>query len=183
MKIEFGCAGKRLPDDWVGCDIRDSPGVEYICPCWEIHEHVPVDSVSEIYSRHMFEHLTFKQGATTLQSWFAILKPQGEVRMSLPDLHYHAKEYLEFYARRLPNDNWSKRDGPAYIHAIGSFFGWQREREGGERFTAFENDWDVHKSGYDQISLEKLVISCGFEKFKRNEDKWPWNLNVSFSKP
>jgi len=131
----------------------------------------------------MFEHLTFKQGLTTLKSWFGILESKGEVRMNLPDLHYHVKEYLQFYESRTPNNNWSKKNGPAYIHAIGSIFGWQREVGNSERFTAFENDWDIHKSGYDQISLEKLVTSCGFEKFERNEDEYPWNLNVSFYKP
>ena len=186
MKIEFG-GSSRVSDGYVSCDLRESGSslpaeVKYICPCWDIGKHVEPNTVDAIYSRHMFEHLTFKQGMVSLEAWFKILKPGGRVDMILPDLHFHIKEYLEFYNERPSSYKWGKRDGPTFLHAIAGLFGWQREG-GPERFTAFEKDWDVHKSGYDEISLKQAVEKARFVKFTRNSTQWKWDLDTTFYKP
>jgi|TARA_Y100000593_G_scaffold3662_1_gene7224 predicted SAM-dependent methyltransferase len=176
MKIEFGC-GAKLRRGYIGCDVRALSGVEYVCPCWEIHNHVQSNSVEEIYSRHMFEHLTFKQGENSLKSWFKILKSGGVVNMILPNLHFHVEEYLRnFYDR----EGGNVRD--SYEHSIAGFYGWQKETEDSPPWTADKNDWGTHKSGYDIASLNKLVEKCGYDNFEARTDK-PHDLNVIFQKP
>ena len=66
----------------------------------KIDEYVSECTVDEIFSRHFFEHLTFKQGRVVLEKWFKILKPQGKMHMMLPNLDFHinldAKPYQAF---------------------------------------------------------------------------------------
>ena len=95
--------------------------------------------------------------------------------MEVPDLHYHAKEYLEYF------NNRDATGMPSFRHAIASIYGWQQEAKGLGSFTADEFLWDVHKSGYDIHSLESLAERCGYQSFKRNESE-PWNLNITFYK-
>ena len=78
MKIEFGAGGKAK-EGYVSSDIRNLLGVTYVCACWDIHHHVETNSVEAIYSRHMFEHLTFAQGEKTLGVWYKILKKVGKL--------------------------------------------------------------------------------------------------------
>jgi predicted SAM-dependent methyltransferase len=180
MKIEFGSgqnAKEGLKEGFVGCDIRSFKNVKYVCDCWKIHDHVDENSVEEIYSRHMFEHLTFAQGEAALKSWFTILKNGGKAHLIMPDLKYHAEEYLKYY---------NNREGdkmPNFTHAIAGFFGWQREDNNSKHFSSFNRLWDVHKSGHDEMSLKNLVQKCGYKNFKRqNNKKGPWHLDVTFYK-
>ena len=174
MKIDFGCGGKPK-DGFVGCDVRSNPGVKYVCDCWDIGVYVDECTIDEVTSRHMFEHISFVNGCRTLDAWFKILKSGGRVSMSLPDLHFHVKQYLEFYNNRSQIARSSKkRNFTEYEHAMAGFYGWQREAE--------TEVWDIHKSGYDEISLKEIFEKVGFINFKRLPDK-PWNLNVEAYKP
>ena len=175
MKIEFGC-GKDVKEGFVGSDIRALDNVKYVCECWNIHKYVENNSVDEIFSRHMFEHLTFKQGRNALVSWKKVLKVGGSVRIIVPNLKYHIDEYLRFYTKRN-----TRKLVPSFTHAIASIYGWQRENESSDRFTSDENLWDVHKSGYDEISIKELSEECGYSNFKRNEAR-ERDLDVVFYK-
>ena len=68
MKIEFGCGETPTKEGFMTCDIRDVPGVDFACPAWDIDKHVESNTVTDIFSRHFFEHLTFKQGEYLLDS-------------------------------------------------------------------------------------------------------------------
>ena len=61
MKIEFGCGATPTKTDFKTCDIRNLPGIDFVCPAWEISNHVQLNTVDEIFSRHFLEHLTFIQ--------------------------------------------------------------------------------------------------------------------------
>ena len=178
MKIEFG-GGKNIRPGFVPCDVRPLGHIEYVCNCWEIDQHVPESSVEEIYSRHMFEHLTFQQGRMALMSWHRILKVDGKVNLVMPDFKYHAEEYIKYYNNR----DLNPKTMPGFQHAIASIFGWQREGEDTGFFTSDKKLWDVHKSGYDEISLKQLVESYGYKNFERQENpKGKWHLDVTFFK-
>jgi predicted SAM-dependent methyltransferase len=151
---------------FVGVDTRPFPWVKYVCDAWKIDKHVPPDSISEIYSRHFFEHLTFAQADLTFQAWNQILVPGGMLRIIVPDIEYHIKQFLT------PNSLAPSETNPKWTvleHALAGFWGWQNEGE--EKF------WDVHKSGYDFRCLEMKLLQHGFSDIRRIDDK-PWNLNV-----
>lgn len=145
MKIEFGCGETPTKKGFKTCDIRNVPGVDFVCPAWEIDLHIEQNSVDEIFSRHFFEHLTFKQGAVVLEKWYKILKPQGIMEMMLPNMTYHVNQWLH------------KEQNPKNMkHAKGGFWGWQRGK--------FDDTWDIHKSGYDFPTLSTLLNEVGFKQ-------------------
>lgn len=165
-----------MREGFIACDVRDLPNVQYVCNCWEIDQFVRPGKVDEIYSRHMFEHLTFAQGEQTLRAWMTVLKPGGKVHMLLPDLKYHVDEYLKNFKDRAGG---TKHDN--FSHAIKGFYGGQRETWESPNMTSFYDLWDVHKSGYDSLSLRDFVTEVGFVNYTRNANK-PWHLDVSFYK-
>lgn len=181
MKIEFGCGDLRpLQDGFIGCDIRPGRNTTFVCQAWDIVDHVKENSVIEIYSRHMFEHLTFCQGEKTLSAWHNILMPGARVHLILPDLAFHIDQYASY-----KNDRTYKKEGmilPEFQHAIVSIFGWQHENsQSDDMHTADCNLWDVHKSGYDEVSLHELVKNTGFVDFVRLPNQ-KWHLDVEFKK-
>lgn len=164
-KLDFGC-GPEPKSGYVGVDIRKMPGVEYVCNAWEINRYVQEASITNIYSRHFFEHLTFQQADITLQAWYDVLVPEGSIQLILPDIQYHIEQFINPNPaeRSAANSEWTVLE-----HAIAGFWGWQRE---GQTKT-----WDVHKSGYNLSLLKEKLIQNGFCGIERLPDE-PWNLNV-----
>ena len=139
MDIEFGCGDNPKKSNYKTCDIRDIPGVDFVCNAWEIDTLVKHNSVDNVFSRHMFEHLTFIQGRKTLKSWFNILKPGGICEMILPNIDYHVNQWV---------------NNIALDRAKSGFWGHQREGD--------TEVWDVHKSGYNFATLSELLIEERF---------------------
>lgn len=159
MNIEFGCGDNPTKLGYKTCDIRNLPGIDFVCVAWEIDNLVAHNSVDNIFSRHFFEHLTFAQGRKTLNAWYNIMKPGALCEMSLPNIDHHIKQWID------------KKD---IEHAKAGFWGWQRE---GETET-----WDVHKSGYNFDTLSCLLIEEKFINITPIKVKGK-HLHVSFVKP
>lgn len=140
MQLEFGCGERPTRPGYKTCDIRNLPGIDYVCPAWEIDRHVSANTVSHIWSRHFLEHLTFAQGELWLRACLHILKPGGEQQICLPNMEFHIRQ-------------WQQQDNLA--HARAGFWGWQREGE--------SELWDVHKSGYNASQLIDLVHELGYK--------------------
>lgn len=160
MKIEFGCGANPTKEGFLTCDIRDLPGIDFVCPAWEIVDQVEPNSVDEIFSRHFLEHLTFVQADKLVGIWFIILKSGGVCELAVPNMEYHIAQWIK---------------GKNMDHARAGFWGHQREGE-------FEV-WDVHKSGYNQRTLTELFISKGFVNPKSHKKPTNKHLWMSFTKP
>ena len=140
MKLEFGCGESPTYPDYKTCDIRNLPGIDFVCNAWDIDKHVIKNSATHIFSRHFLEHLTFEQGERWLKSCLTILESGGEMHLMLPNMDFHIHQWVV---------------GKNIAHARGGFWGWQREAETGET-------WDIHKSGYNAVQLIQLLESCGY---------------------
>ena len=172
LKLEFGCGESQPKEGFVGVDIREHPHVQYVCSAWEITEHVAENSVSEIYSRHFFEHLSFTQAEKTIRAWNSILKPGGKIEMLVPNMAYHIQQWLDpdRKTKLLPGNS-----GLTYEeHAKRGFWGHQRE--------GFEKTWDLHKSGYDWPLLRDFLDEHGFIDIVEIVGM-PKNLHVIAIKP
>ena len=163
MKIEFGCGETPTKQGFKTCDIRNVPGVDFVCPAWDIDKHVKENSVDEIFSRHFFEHLTFRQGEVVLDKWHSILKSNGRCEMMLPNLTFHINLWIN--ARKNNTDLKRPKSG---------FWGHQRGN--------FEDVWDVHKSGYDRQSLTELLKEKGFKNIKSLAKEKSKHLHLEFYK-
>lgn len=159
MNIEFGCGETPTFPNYKTCDIRDLPGVDFVCPAVKIDSKVEEESVDRIFSRHFFEHLTFAEGAHLLDIWKKILKPNGVVEMIVPNMALHVHQWIT-------KSNME--------HATAGFWGWQRE--------GLTDVWDVHKSGYDKDTLEVLVLSKGYIDYRSHKQEFDKHLHVTFRK-
>lgn len=143
MKLEFGGGETPHNKKFKQCDVRQLDGVSYVCNAWEIDKHVEHNTVEHIFSRHFFEHLTFRQGEAFIQAAYKILKSGGVYEMLIPNMQMHINQWKN-------NDNFE--------HAKAGFWGWQR----GE----LDDVWDVHKSGYTQNSLKAILEKYNFKNIE-----------------
>ena len=160
MKIEFGCGEKPTKVGFKTCDIRNLPGIDFVCTAWEIDQLVAPDSVDEIFSRHFFEHLTFRQGERLLGIWHKILKPAAVMEMILPNMLFHIDQWLNH-----------RHTDKQFKHSKAGFWGWQRDSEN-------NNLWDLHKSGYDFDSLSELLESKNFKEIQSLEPPGSKHLHI-----
>ena len=165
MNIEFGC-GDNPREGFLGCDIRPLPGVTFVCNAWEIADHVNRNSVSHVYSRHFFEHLTFEQADNTFRACREIMQPGAKLEIIVPDMAFHIGQWMNLdRASRMNPNGFSDLEW-----AIRGFWGHQRTDEHG-------SVWDTHKSGYDFPLLSKKLKQHGFRDVRR-VDELPKNLTV-----
>ena len=54
-------------------------------------------TVDIVYASHLFEHLTHRAATLFLRESYRTLKPEGVVRIAVPDLYKTAKKYISEY--------------------------------------------------------------------------------------
>jgi len=89
----------------VGCGEMILPGYVNIDPYWEFPgidlradaRNLPYEdnSVDEILSCHVLEHMDFHQGYKALQEAYRVLKPGGVLVIELPNLTASCKRFVE----------------------------------------------------------------------------------------
>ena len=160
MQLEFGCGERPTRPGYSTCDIRDLPGIDYVCAAWDIHLHIEPNTVTNVWSRHVLEHLTFPQGRMWLTACLDILEPGGEQAICLPNMRFHIQQWLR---------------GDQLEHARAGFWGWQREGD--------HKLWDVHKSGYTDDQLIALVHELGYENARSTRKASDKHLQIVCYKP
>jgi len=167
-KLHVGCASKRI-DGYINIDCRPTEATDHVCEASEI-SIVPMGSVTEIYSRHMLEHLDPNEAKKTLLHWYELIEPGAFVHVIVPDIEFHAKQLLG-----IANSTLSDQQ----MHAFAGFWGWRDESRGG-------SNEDAHRWGYTESSLITLLVNLGFVNVQRvvsGVDTEAWHLNVIAYKP
>ena len=119
------------------------------------------NSVNTVYASHLFEHLTLRSAALFLKESFRCLKPDGVIRIVVPDLHKICLKYLQDY------NNPAIEDPTEFIMwAINM----HREGQYGSKNNIIKKsilEWQdyphQHKFMYDDKSLSLKVKHAGFE--------------------
>ena len=144
MKLNLGCGKRNFGKDWVHID-----GSSY----GHIHSkdivNLPFDesSIDLIYASHVFEYFDREQANEILQKWGFYLKPEGILRLAVPNF----KAYSELYSSgKITLDQCL---GPLY---------------GKWHMTDTENVY--HKTTYDFTSLKNVLEDNGF----KNVRMWNW---------
>lgn len=158
MNIEFGSGGKPFYKHYKQCDIRCLPNIDFCCHALHIKKFISDNSVDNIFSRHFFEHLTFNEGKELLNIWYKILKQEGTIRIILPNISFHIKQWL------------SRSDAKELNWAKAGFWGWQR------------HDEDIHKSGYDINTLTTLISNIGFKNIISLKNENHQDIDIIFNK-
>lgn len=165
MKLHIGCAEIRR-NGYINIDVRKTPATDVVTEAWNLKIYNN-NSIDEIYTRHMFEHLDPNEARVVLSEWSRVLKDNGVLHIIVPDLIFHCKQLLE-----------RASDPKELNHALCSIYGWRDERRGGSIF-------DAHKWGYTKETLIKLIKEYGFtifEKVTTGKDTEPWHLNYKARK-
>jgi predicted SAM-dependent methyltransferase len=167
LRIHFGC-GKFADPRFFNVDARPFRHVHYVTSS-PLMPVLPAQSAEMIYACHVFEHISHRQQLDVLRRWHELLKPGGELRLSVPDF---AKIVDVFMRGRLPLDQ-----------AQDALMGGQ-DYPGNFHFALFTSD-----------HLSALLERAGFSNIRgwrsRDQENWPrdWSwaewisLNLRAEKP
>ncbi len=95
--LNLGC-GSTFHSDWRNLDIAPhSNEVEK----WDSKNGIPSknQSVDFIYHSHMLEHLSESDARKLIKECYRVLKPQGVIRIAVPDLEAICREFLNALSR------------------------------------------------------------------------------------
>lgn len=138
--LHLGCGPIHVAG-WCNVDLLDLPSVDIIDNISTL-ERFPANFADRIYACHVLEHLSHAEVVTTLKRWFEVLRPGGEVRISVPDLERIMRIYMKH-----PEHFATKGNSPW----IGLIYGGQINR------------YDFHKTGFNFVWMAKLLEDAGFQ--------------------
>lgn len=83
-RLNWGC-GRHPQPGWINSDAREGPGIDISC---DIREGLPLedDSIDYAVSIHALPELPYPDLVPSLVELRRVLKPNGVLRLSLPDL-------------------------------------------------------------------------------------------------
>lgn len=100
--VNFGCGNIAHPQ-WLNYDLNP---VVACARAVDVRKALPLatGSVDMCYSSHLLEHLTAREAATFLREQHRVLKPQGLIRVAVPDLGGLCRTFADLEARVLDGD-------------------------------------------------------------------------------
>jgi predicted SAM-dependent methyltransferase len=101
--VNLGC-GQIAHPQWINFDLHPFfPGVRPV----DVRQPLPLSdcSVDMCYSSHLLEHLGSGDAANFLREQHRVLKPQGAIRVAVPDLGHLCRAFADLQARVLDGDN------------------------------------------------------------------------------
>lgn len=135
VKLHLGCGNKKI-DNFINIDCRSLPTVDKVENV-ELLRSYKENSVDLIYCSHVLEHFGRWRYKHVLQRWFEVLKPNGILRLAVPDF----EKISEYYQRT--------KD---LTSVMGLLYGGQDYVE------------NFHYVTFDFNSLEKTLKQIGFTK-------------------
>ena len=144
LRLHLGCGPRYIPG-FCHVDIRPLPHVEVVTSVDALGMFAD-SSASLVYASHVLEHFGRHQVASVLREWFRVLKPQGILRLSVPDFDQVIKIY-----HQASND----------IDAVlGALVGRQ------------DYETNFHYMVFNYGKLTALLLEAGFSQVRR----WDWRV-------
>ena len=140
MKLNLGCGWRDFGPDWTHID-----GGEY--PHLHSKDIVSLpfkdNSADIIYSSHVIEYFNRTEVLDVLNEWHRVLKPNGILRLAVPDFQAMADLYIK---GEYPLDKF-----------LGPLYG----------MMPMAGQTIYHRTTYDYKSLKNILMFCGFEDVKK----------------
>ena len=167
LRIHLGCGHINDPR-FLNVDARPFPHVHYVTKSL-LMSALPEGRAEMIYACHVFEHISHRMQMLVLKRWFALLKPGGELRLSVPDF----EKLVDIYQH--------KPIGFSQIEGV--LMGAQDYPE------------NFHHALFTADHLNTLLAKAGFTNIRhwhaKDQDDWPrdWSwaehlsLNLRAQKP
>ena len=136
VKLHIGC-GTHLKEGYFNID-------QYVYASGVIQMDIfnlsfESDSVDEIFTEHMLEHIGKFEVPLALQEWARVLKPDGKLVMNLPNLEWCMQQWLA----KPEDERW----------------GWQLDTI----FGLQTHPGEFHKTGFTAPRLQQLLKATGFQ--------------------
>lgn len=157
--LHVGCGPARKPnvaacflsDDWqeIRLDIDPAAGPDILCSMLDMAP-VPSASVDAVYSSHNIEHLYPHEVGIALAEFFRVLKPDGLLVLTCPDLQSVCRLVA---ADRLTETAYTAPVGP--IAPLDILYGYRPQLAEGKLFMA-------HRTGFTLRTLVEVVRTAGF---------------------
>tara|TARA_R100000030_G_C3250220_1_gene122776 strand:+ start:570 stop:1115 length:546 start_codon:yes stop_codon:yes gene_type:complete len=141
IKINMGCGWRNFGSDWVHIDGGDYEHLDY--QNITRLEQFKDNSVDLIYASHVIEYFDREQVTDVLKEWQRVLKPNGVLRIAVPNFETMVSLYL------------SKKCKLNQI--LGPLYG----------KMAMGDKTIFHKTTYDFDSLAHVLNLCGFGHVKK----------------
>jgi predicted SAM-dependent methyltransferase len=106
--LNLGC-GARFHTAWTNIDFHGNP--PYV-QAYDLRRGVPAADASfdVVYHSHVLEHFGRDEALPFLRECFRVLRPDGVIRVAVPDLEQIARQYCEALDRALEGDPvWQAR--------------------------------------------------------------------------
>ncbi|TXE17131.1 methyltransferase domain-containing protein [Psychroserpens burtonensis] len=106
--LNLGC-GSAFHKDWINLDfVSNSDAVQ----AHNLLEGIPFEhnSMDAVYHSHVLEHFSKVDGYKFIQECYRVLKPQGVIRIAVPDLEIIAREYLKNLEQALSGNEEAKNN-------------------------------------------------------------------------
>lgn len=103
MKLHLGC-GSNYIQGWVNIDL-DSPGADMHCD-FKNPLRFANGSASFIYTEHFIEHITRLEGISFLKECRRVLRADGILRLSTPDLRWLVGQFVSGNVKEWEDVQW-----------------------------------------------------------------------------
>jgi predicted SAM-dependent methyltransferase len=159
--LNLGC-GNRFHRDWVNVDFVSNDALvrEY-----DLRRGIPYSDnrFNGVYHSHVLEHFTKEQGSYFIKECYRVLKPEGIVRVVVPDLEQIARNYLD--ALRNVTEDSTNLNSAAYEWSVAELLDQiVRESSGGEikkiwsQETIINEQQIISRVGHEFISFRENYL-------------------------
>ena len=159
MKLHLGCGQKYL-NGYVNIDFPASKHTVQSSFVADQYSDITrlryaKQSIEEIRLHHVFEHFTRPVSLALLASWWSWLKPDGLVRIEVPDFDKSALQVLNPFIS-------IKHKSVALRHIFGSQ----------------ESSWANHCEGWSERRLKTVLMNFGYQLKKVQKNSWQGTHNI-----
>lgn len=171
-KLHLGCGNRKI-DGWINIDLANSDLNLDLSKGRLPFEN---ESVEAVVSQHFFEHLSLDEELLPLLfEIFRVMKPNGEIWLSVPSIEKIAKGYLEDKGAKLLKGRMSRfpgynLSGKPTSHIVNEIF-----CQNGEHKNLFDFEllnWTLIKGGFrNVVEVNENIFLNQFKDFPlRNDD-------------
>lgn len=138
--LNLGC-GSHYHPLWINLDVRERRG---LVQAHDVYQPIPFkDNLFDaVYHSHLLEHLSKRYAPLFIQECYRVLKPEGIVRVVVPDLESAVRSYLAKL-----DSAWFMPDASPVCQYCEALYDWTvielldqmtRHRPGGEMFNYWQ---------------------------------------------